>query len=80
MTLTCRRRLYHRQHAPLPHYPPAEYTEKKNKPWALKTKLRQSGEIMMKRAAARAMRTGAGLTDETAEFDDDDDDEQLPAQ
>ena len=59
---------------------PAEYTEKKNKPWALKTKLRQSGEIMMKRAAARAMRTGAGLTDETAEFDDDDDDEQLPAQ
>ena len=58
--------------------PPAEYTEKKNKPWALKTKLRQSGEIMMKRAAARAMRTGAGLTDETAEFDDDD--VQLPAQ
>ena len=50
----------------------------KAKPWSLKIKRRHEKE--MKEKADRAMRTGVGLTDETAEFDDDDDDEQLPAQ
>ena len=41
----------------------------KAKPWSLKIKRRHEKE--MKEKADRAMRTGVGLTDETAEFDDD---------